>query len=97
LKDAVRRVIEGSVSVVLFTTGVQAAHLFQVAREIGKSEKLREAFCKVMVASIGPTTTETLANLGVTADMEPSHPKMGILVKEAAERSAELLAEKLKA
>jgi uroporphyrinogen-III synthase len=97
LKDAVRRVIEGSVSIVLFTTGVQAAHLFQVAREIGKSEKLREAFCKVMVASIGPTTTETLANLGVTADMEPSHPKMGILVKEAAERSAELLAEKLKA
>jgi len=96
LREAVTAVIEGTVSVVLFTTGVQASHLFQLASELGKSEKLRAGFRKVMVASIGPSTTETLTSLGVTADMEPSHPKMGILVKEAAERSAELLDEKLK-
>ena len=68
----------------------------QFLSELGKSANLREGFRKVIVASIGPSTTETLASLGVTADMEPSHPKMGILVKEAAERSAELLAEKSK-
>jgi uroporphyrinogen-III synthase len=96
LRDAVAAVIEGTVSVVLFTTGVQANHLFQIASEQGKSGNLRAGFRKLMVASIGPSTTETLASLGVTADMEPSHPKMGILVKEAAERSAELLAEKSK-
>src|SRR5215467_2986366 len=96
LKDAVTRIIEGTVSIVLFTTGVQATHLFQVAGELGKSGNLRDAFRRVLVASIGPSTTETLATWGVAADMEPSHPKMGILVKEAADRSAELLSEKLK-
>jgi len=94
LREAVLAVISGAVNIVLFTTGVQAAHLFQVAGD--QKEKLCAGFRKVVVASIGPSTTETLAGLGVTADMEPSHPKMGILVKEAAERSAELLAEKLK-
>jgi hypothetical protein len=31
---------------------------------------------------------------GLPVDLEPSHPKMGVLVTEAAERSAELLAAK---
>jgi len=96
LEEAVSVVVERSVSVALFTTGVQATHLFQIANKMGKREELQAGFRKIFVASIGPSTTETLAGLGVTADMEPSHPKMGILVKEAAERSAQLLAEKLK-
>lgn len=96
LEEAVSAVVERSVSVALFTTGVQATHLFQIANKMGKREELQAGFRKIFVASIGPSTTETLAGLGVTADMEPSHPKMGILVKEAAERSAQLLAEKLK-
>jgi uroporphyrinogen-III synthase len=41
-----------------------------------------------MVASIGPTTSETLRNFGIQVDVEPTHPKMGFLVKEAAEKSA---------
>ncbi|MBS1841453.1 MAG: uroporphyrinogen-III synthase [Acidobacteria bacterium] len=94
LREAVAAVADGTVNIVLFTTGVQAVHLFEVAGN--QEERLRAGFRKVVVASIGPSTTETLAGLGVTADMEPSHPKMGILVKEAAERSTELLAEKLK-
>ena len=96
LREAVTSVTEGTVNVVLFTTGVQAVHLFKVADDQGKGEELRAGFRKVVVASIGPSTTETLTGMGVSADMEPSHPKMGILVKEAAERSAVLLAEKLK-
>jgi uroporphyrinogen-III synthase len=43
------------------------------------------------VASIGPTTTEELRQRGIAPDLEPSHPKMGFLVREAAERAAELL------
>jgi uroporphyrinogen-III synthase len=31
---------------------------------------------------------------GIAADMEPSRPKMGFLVNEVAQRSAELLAKK---
>jgi uroporphyrinogen-III synthase len=39
-----------------------------------------------MVASIGPTTTEALEEFGIHPAMEPSHPKMGVLVREAAAR-----------
>ncbi|HYL85934.1 MAG TPA: hypothetical protein VE263_17030, partial [Candidatus Angelobacter sp.] len=46
--------------------------------------------------SIGPTTTEELKREGITPDLEPSHPKMGFLVKEAAERCADLLRVKRK-
>jgi uroporphyrinogen-III synthase len=45
-------------------------------------EGLRKAF----IASIGPTTSEALEEFGVPPQFEPSHPKMGFLVKEAAER-----------
>ena len=42
----------------------------------------------MVIASIGPTTTETLEDYGIHADFEPSHPKMGYLVKETAARFA---------
>jgi uroporphyrinogen-III synthase len=96
LREAIAAVISGDVTVAMFTTGVQAAHLFQIAEQEGKTEELRGALRKIVVASIGPSTTETLVGLGVTADMEPSHPKMGVLVKEAAEQWAEILLRKVK-
>jgi uroporphyrinogen-III synthase len=46
---------------------------------------------RVVKASIGPTTSETLRSYGLLVDLEASHPKMGFLVKEAAEKSATLL------
>lgn len=95
LLQAVRTIIEGAVDVILFTTGVQASHLFQMASEGSQKEKLRDALQEKMIASIGPSTSEALESFGISPDMEPSHPKMGILVKEAAERSAELLSKKL--
>lgn len=91
LRDAIRAVIAGEVEVVLFTTGVQVAHLFQVAGEMGMGDELRRGLQRSIVASIGPTTSEELQRRGLSADMQPSHPKMGILVREAAERAAALL------
>ena len=67
------------------------AHLFQIAEEMGRQQQLRAAFRGVLVASIGPSTSETLRHFGIHVDLEPSHPKMGFLVKEAAERSAGLV------
>ena len=49
---------------------------------------------RAIVASIGPTTSEELHRKGIPADLEPSHPKMGFLVKETADRAAALLARK---
>jgi uroporphyrinogen-III synthase len=68
---------------VIFTTGVQLDHLLQMATELGKREEVIDQLRKIFLASIGPTCTETLQSYGLTPDLEPSHPKMGILVREA--------------
>ena len=94
LRAAVNALAEGKIDVVFFTTSVQAAHLFQIAAEMKMEEAMVRGLRRTMVASIGPTTSEELQRRGIPADLEPSHPKMGFLVKEAAERSAELLIRK---
>lgn len=94
LRAAVSDLLGSQIDVVLFTTGVQATHLFRIAQEMGQQQRLRAAFKNVMVASIGPATSETLQSLGLAVDLETTHPKMGLLVKEAAEQSAALANEK---
>jgi uroporphyrinogen-III synthase len=74
----------GEFDVLLFLTGIQAMHLCQVAREMGQAEALLESLKRVVTVSIGPSTTEALKGQGILPDFEPSHPKMGIMVREAA-------------
>ena len=84
LREAVHRLAEGKIDVALFTTSIQIAHLFRVAAGEKLEREVREALGRVFVASIGPTTSEELAEYGIRPAMEPSHPKMGLLVNEAA-------------
>jgi uroporphyrinogen-III synthase len=91
LRAAVDALTARRVDIVLLTTSVQVVHLFRIAEEMGKGEALKASLQQIVKASIGPTTSETLASYGLTADLEASHPKMGFLVKEAAEQSALLL------
>jgi uroporphyrinogen-III synthase len=90
LRQAVRAVAAGDIDVVLVTTGTQVAHLFRVAAGMEQEETLREGFGRVVVVSIGPTTSEELRRRRIGIDFEASHPKMGILVREAAARTREL-------
>jgi uroporphyrinogen-III synthase len=92
LRGAIRAVAAGQVQVALFTTSVQVVHLVRVASEMKLDKQLRRALAELVVASVGPICSESLRQHGIQIDMEPSHPKMGFLVKEAAERSAEILA-----
>lgn len=95
LREAVARVMRGEADFLLFTTSIQIPHLLRIAEEEHVSEAaLREALRRVVVASIGPTTTETLLEHGITPDMEPSHPKMGIFLNELSARAPELAAGK---
>ena len=84
LREAARRLAAGEFHLALFTTAVQIEHLMAVAED-GPATLL--ALRKLQIASIGPTTTEALEEFGLTPWMEPSHPKMGLLVREAAERA----------
>jgi uroporphyrinogen-III synthase len=49
----------------------------------------------MVVASVGPSTSETLREHDLPVDFEPSHPKMGFLVNEASQRAHEILQSKL--
>jgi uroporphyrinogen-III synthase len=94
LECAIQEIAAGSIDVIVFTTGVQAAHLFQIAAKMNLQELMRQGLRRAIVASIGPTTSEELQRHGIRPDLEPSHPKMGFLVKETAEQAASLLAKK---
>jgi uroporphyrinogen decarboxylase len=94
LTEAIRRICERSIDVALFTSATQVRHLLEHARQEGTESRLREALREVCICSIGPICTEALVELGLGADLEPSHPKLGILVREAAERSLDVLTRK---
>ena len=91
LRAAVRGIIAGEFDVLVLTTGVQATHLIEVARMDGLETALLGAFVHIVVASIGPAASDTLAENGIKPDMIPSHPKMGFLIKEAGEQAQQIL------
>jgi uroporphyrinogen-III synthase len=91
LRSAISAIVRNEIDVILFTTATQADHLLQIAAEMKQEDALRRALSRMVVASIGPTTSERLREFGIAPDMEPAHPKMGYLVSEAAQRSAEIL------
>jgi uroporphyrinogen-III synthase len=91
LREAVTRLASEAFEVVLFTTSNQIVNLMKIAGDMDLTEPVLEGLRKAVVGSIGPGTTEMLADYGVKADLEPSHPKLGLLVKETAEQSAEIL------
>jgi uroporphyrinogen decarboxylase len=94
LRENVRRLAEGGVDVAMFTSGQQAVHVLRVARELGLEARVREAFTRLVVASVGPTTSEMLRENDLPVDFEPSHPKLGQLISEAAESVGEILERK---
>lgn len=94
LREAVDMLMRGKIDVVMFTSSVQVRHLFQIAAEMKREVSLVGALNRTVVGSIGPVTSETLRQFEVGIDIEPSHPKMGFLVKEVAEQSESLLRRK---
>ncbi|MSO45474.1 MAG: uroporphyrinogen-III synthase [Acidobacteria bacterium] len=94
LQDAVRAAAAGELDVALFTTGTQAVHLMQVATALGLESQLRHGLSRMVIASIGPTTSEELRQQGQTIDLEASQSKMGILARDAAAQSPSLLERK---
>lgn len=94
LRNAIDATIRGDVDVLLVASSVQIRHLFEVAADMHRSEALHNALSQVVITSIGPLTSEELRSRGLTADIESTHPKMGYLVQEAAEKAPELLRQK---
>lgn len=94
LRESIRSLLDGMIDVVLFMTAIQVIHLFQVAEDMSLADGVRRALNSTVVVSVGPATTEELVHYGVRPDFEPSRPRMGFLVNEAAQYARKLLAAK---
>lgn len=94
LEENVRAIVAGERDVIIFTSAHQVANLLLMAERLHLEPKLREAMRRMVVASVGPTTSEMLRDCDLPVDVEPEHPKMGPLVMAAAEKSRDLLERK---
>lgn len=81
LKDAIHQTVDGQFDALLFTSAQQVRHVLQVADQEGIRESWLAAASECLVASIGPTCSETLIDEGLAPGFEASPPKMGPLVR----------------
>lgn len=94
LRECVLGITQQHVDVVLFTTAVQVIHLFQVAGDMECADALRCGLQSCALLSIGPSTSEELRRHGLVPDFEPSHPKIGCLLEQGAQRITEVIQRK---
>ncbi len=94
LKDTLRGIVEGRVAAMLFTSAVQVDHVVQLLRATHDLAAFRNALGTTMVGSIGPMTSQRLHHYQFPVDFEPSHARMGILVKETSEHIGTILHQK---
>jgi uroporphyrinogen-III synthase len=93
LERAVDALCDGGADALLITSAQQLEHLFEIAERKGRRAALLTALrTRVLIASIGPLTSEALVELGLRADLEPEHSKMGHLVKAVASDGLRALA-----
>jgi uroporphyrinogen-III synthase len=89
-------IADNQFDVALFTTGTQIWHLFKLAYRKNMEAELRAGLNRMVISSVGPTTSEALREFEIDVDFEPDHPKMGPLVNQTAQRAhALLLAKKM--
>lgn len=91
LRRTLDQILSGQVDVVLFTNAVQVEHVMKLLEQDRRAEEFQQALRQMVVASIGQIASERLRSYSLPVDLEPSHPKMGILVKEASEKAGAML------
>ena len=86
LETALRETAAGCVDILLFTSANQVSNMLVVAEQCGKLAEIRVAVeNRTLIASIGPTCSETLTEQNFPVHFEASPPKMGQLVRGAIE------------
>ena len=95
LKVAILKIVRVQAHVAVFTTALQIEHVLSVAQEMGMAPAVRRALnTDVVVASVGPVTSEALERHGIITDISPGHPKLGHLILAVARRAPILVSQK---
>ena len=96
VQAAIRATIAGDFDVLVFTSAQQLRNVLALADSGGVREEWLKAATRTVIASIGPTASETVREAGLAVDIEPEHPKLGHLVQAVAQKAREALATKRK-
>ncbi len=94
LRASIHATIDDQFDVLLLTSANQLHNVIKMADAEGVREAWLAAAAKCVIASIGPTASETIQSYGLPVDIEPTHGKMGTLVRETSERAPAILASK---
>ncbi|HEY3964062.1 MAG TPA: uroporphyrinogen-III synthase [Planctomycetaceae bacterium] len=97
LREAVHTTVAGGFDVLMFTSAQQLRNVLTIAEGEGIRDAWLAAARKCVIASIGPTASETIRDEGLPVDIEPEHPKMGHLVQAVARDALAVLAKKREA
>jgi uroporphyrinogen decarboxylase len=88
LRAAIAAVAAGQASAVVFTSSNQVTNVMRTAEADRLGEQFRRGLSTIIVGSIGPVCSAQLRAHHIHIDLEPSHPKLGHLIKEIAAASA---------
>ncbi len=91
LAQSIRQTIDGQFDILMFTSANQLTNTLEIADREGLREEWIAAAKQCIVASIGPTASESLKNAGLQVDIQPKHPKMGHLVRETLQAAPDLM------
>jgi len=94
VREAIRTIAAGKAGAVLFTSSNQVTNVMRMAEADGLGDQFRRGIAAAVVGSIGPVCTEQLRSLALPIDLEPTHPKIGHLIKETAAASTAILSRK---
>lgn len=97
LRAAVHTTIAGGYDVLLFTSAQQLRNVLTIAEQDGVRDEWLTVAKNCVIASIGPTASETIREEGLPVDIEPEHPKMGHLVQAVARDALAVLGRKREA
>ena len=81
MRLAIEEVVAGAFDAVMFTSANQVRNVLQVASDAGLRGQFLAAVDSCLVASIGPTCSETIVAEGMAVGFESSPPKMGPFVR----------------
>lgn len=94
LQKLIEQISANNIDVCLFTNSQQIKNINTFAKKAGTLKKMLDGFKKVVVTSVGHSTTTSLLENGLTVDYEPENPRMGNLVRETARRFQYLIHKK---
>lgn len=80
LESLIGALARGELHAVMFTNAEQVRNLFLVAERLGKTQSLKDALNRTLVASIGPVASAALRAAQVKVGLESSPPKLGALI-----------------